>query len=88
MEPTEAPIETSAEDDTSTTDQEKPEAEPIDEDEGIVEDVIEEKEEPVPEPPKMKDVVVDEWKQLNSQPPLWTRSVLLSSLNILLTSPQ
>ncbi|KAF9055246.1 HSP90-domain-containing protein [Hymenopellis radicata] len=72
VEPTEEPVETPAED-TSASEEEKPEAEPFDEDEGIVEDVIEEKEEPVPEPPKMKDVVVDEWKQLNSQPPLWTR---------------
>lgn len=52
-------------------------SESVDEDEGIVEDVVDEeeeaKEEPVPEPPQTKTVVIQEWKQLNAQAPLWAR---------------
>lgn len=49
-----------------------------DEDEAVVEDVPTDDEKKTEEvPPKMKSIVVDEWVQLNAQPPLWTRYVLL-----------
>lgn len=56
-----------------------PSPEATDEDEAVVEEVTEEEqpEEPVQ---KMKDVIVDEWIQVNSQPPIWTRYVLINTI--------
>lgn len=55
-----------------------------DEDEAIIEETTEEtKKDEESFEHKTKTVVVDEWVQLNKQPPIWMRSVLIFSCDIL-----
>ena len=52
----------------------------VNDDEVVVEEVVDDpsKSDQTPSPPKMKTIIVDEWLHLNSQPPLWMRSVVIS----------
>jgi hypothetical protein len=52
----------------------------VNDDEVVVEEVVDDpsKSDKTASPPKMKTIIVDEWLHLNSQPPLWMRSVVIS----------
>ena len=49
-----------------------------DEDQAIIEDVLGDEKEEKPAP-KTKSVLVEEWVQLNVQPPVWARCVVIVS---------